>query len=558
MVQSIRRILILLLVALVIPSGLTAQESAIANSSVSVTVEVDPFGRQTPRSAVTGLIGALAQRDYDRAANYFNLPVQKDARVLNGTAELARRLQVLLDGGGTLVPFAGLSNDAIGRVDDDLPVDQERVGSVLIGEEEVPILLTRSDAEGQQVWRISHGTIRRLMAVHPTAVAEAAKPETKVPSVDVGGAPIEDWALLIGFAALSFVILRLMATGILTVVRRGVSDPDANGFYRFLHAALPPLSLFIAVLLFYGWAERLEVAIVARQTLLRYAGGVAAVALVWFGLRLVDAIADVAIARMHRRARRQAASVVTLLRRAAKILLLVISIVSVLDTFGIDVTTGIAALGIGGIALALGAQKTVENLVGSVTVIADRPVQVGDFCRVGDVVGTVEDVGIRSTRIRTNERTIVTIPNGDFASRQIENFAKRDRYLFAPTLGIDYRTPAAKVREAVAIIERTLVEHEKVITEGARARFSAFGESSLNIEVFSYIGVLDFGESVTIRQDLLLTIYERFEEAGIAMALPSQTYFLADEGASGTRTDDDGAVPAQNRSRPDRTSEERA
>src|SRR5690606_4171885 len=116
------------------------------------------------------------------------------------------------------------------------------------------------------------------------------------------------------------------------------------------------------------------------------------------------------------------------LRRAAKVAIVVFGTIVVLDTLGFDVTTGLAALGIGGIALALGAQKTVENFVGSVTLIADQPIRVGDFCTVSGVTGTVEQIGMRSTRIRTLCRTGVSIPNGEFSSSKIENYAHRDRF----------------------------------------------------------------------------------------------------------------------------------
>lgn len=506
---------------LFLPTQATAQTAPAATATVAVTP--DPYGRDTPRGAVTGLIGALAERDYDRAARFFDLPMQ-DTKVRGGAAELSRRLQVLLDNGGTLDPFGALSNEAGGRVDDDLPPNRERIGSLPIGDAPVPVLLAQSSAGDRPVWRIAHETIRQLMAA--PAATKAAEEAPAPTDLAVAGAPVADWGLLIAIAALSFVVLRLLSAGVLMAARRAMPSAEQNSVYRFLHAALPPLSLFVAVAAFFIWAEKLPVAIVARQTLLRYAGVVALIALVWFGLRLVDAIAEVTIARMHRRERRQAVSIVTLLRRTAKILLLAVTVVGVLDTFGIDVTTGIAALGIGGIALALGAQKTVENLVGSVTVIADRPVQVGDFCRVGDVVGTVEDVGIRSTRIRTNERTIVTIPNGDFAARQIENFAKRERYLFAPVIGVEYGLSAAKVREAIGIVEAVMADSGKM-AEGYRARLAKFGESSLDIEVFAYIDVTDFVESVTIRQELLLGILERFEAAGIGLAFPTRTVFLA-------------------------------
>src|SRR5690606_19602519 len=118
----------------------------------------------------------------------------------------------------------------------------------------------------------------------------------------------------------------------------------------------------------------------------------------------------------------------------AKVAIVVLGAIAILGTLGFDVKTGLAALGIGGIALALGAQKTIENFVGSVTLITDQPVRVGDFCKVGAVSGTVEQIGMRSTRIRTGERSTVTIPNGQFSSDMIENFATRERHLFAPVI----------------------------------------------------------------------------------------------------------------------------
>jgi len=520
----------LLLLSLLLPFlfcitlGLPAHAIQLGEPEAAATPAAppDPLGRTTPRSMISGLIGALAEHDYDRAAQYFDLPASSNRQRVSAAAQ-ARTFQTLLDNGGSLKPYAILSNDAGGNTDDDLPIDQELVGEISIQDKKVPVLLVRSEADGQPVWRIGQDTIGQIAAASRRAPAAAAVEEEN--GLIVGGAPLQDWGLLIGLGVMIFGGLWIVSALIVAAMRRMVADPAANGFYRFFEAALPPLSLLIAVGLFFGWAERLPVAIVARQTLLRYTGIVSVIALVWFGLRLVDAIAELAIARMQRRQRRQVISVITLLRRSVKILLLLFSGIGILDTFGIDVTTGIAALGIGGIALALGAQKTVENLVGSVTVIADRPAQVGDFIKVGDVVGTVEDVGIRSTRIRTGERTVVTIPNGDLSARQIENFAPRDRFLFNPVIAIDYATSSAKLREAIGIIQGVLAAHEQ-IAEGARANLAKITERAFNIEVFSYIDVKEFDASVLIREELLLTMYERLEAAGIGLAFPAQTIAL--------------------------------
>lgn len=496
-------------------------------------VAPDPFGRTTPRSAVTNLIGALRGKDYTRAANYLEVPPGRGSRGASAAEELARRLQTALDSGGTLIPFAALSNDPLGRLDDDLSVELEQVGTLGTDANSAPILLSRSTEEdGVQIWRVSTDTLRALKAQTPTPTAAEQAP-SNITETNVAGAPLRDWALLLGVAALSFVLLRLVAAVILAATRRLVRKHEHSPVYGFLAAALPPLSLYLAVTGFYIYANAMPVAIVARQTLLRYAGIVAWVALAWFLLRLVDAVARLATGRMRRSERRQAVSVITLLRRTAKVLLLAFATVAVLDTIGLDVTTGIAALGIGGIALALGAQKTVENLVGSVTVIVDQPVQVGDFCRVGDVTGTVEDIGMRSTRIRTNERTVVTIPNGDFASRQIENYSKRDRFLFNPVIGLTYDTDADQMREVLAAIREVLAADENVIDDDARVRFTQFGDSSLDIELFAYIATADFATSVEMREALMLKIMAAIQAAGASIAFPTRTLLLRADTAGG-------------------------
>jgi MscS family membrane protein len=483
----------------------------------------DPLGRETPRAAISGLIGALAEHDYDRAAQYFDQPANSNRQRVTAAAR-ARSFQSLLDNGGSLQPYAVLSNEPIGRIDDELPVDQEYVGQITVQGKKVPVLLARAEEDGRQIWRIAPATVEQVAI----ATRRSSAADSEEDGLVVAGAPLKDWALLVGLGVVIFGGLWMVALLVVAGTRRLVADPASNGLYRFLEAALPPASLLLAVGLFFTLAERLPVAIVARQTLLRYTGIVSVVALVWFGLRLVDAVAELAIARMQKRQRRQVVSVITLLRRTAKVLLLLFSGIGILDTFGIDVTTGIAALGIGGIALALGAQKTVENLVGSVTVIADRPAQVGDFVKVGDVLGTVEDVGIRSTRIRTGERTVVTIPNGDLSARQIENFAARDRFLFNPVIALDYRLSAAKLKEGIAIIREVLHGHEK-IAEGARANLARITERSFNIEVHSYIEVRDFDANVIVREELLLSMVERLEAAGIKLAFPAQTIVFSPE-----------------------------
>jgi MscS family membrane protein len=197
-------------------------------------------------------------------------------------------------------------------------------------------------------------------------------------------------------------------------------------------------------------------------------------------------------------------------------------IAAVLSAWGYNTTTLLAGLGIGGVALALASQKTIENLFGSVSVISDRPVSVGDFCKFGDRMGNVEDIGLRSTRIRTPDRTLVTVPNGAFSTMTLENFDRRDKMLFHVTLNLRRDTTPEQVRTVLRALTGILRDYHKVEPGGLPVRFIGIGSYSLDIEIFAYIRTLDGDEFMKIQQDLLLLIMDAVKAAGTALALPTQ------------------------------------
>jgi len=224
----------------------------------------------------------------------------------------------------------------------------------------------------------------------------------------------------------------------------------------------------------------------------------------------------------------------TLMVLGERLLTALVVIVAVLATLGIlgfNLTTVLAGLGIGGIAIAFAAQKTLENLFGGVSVLADEVIRVGDYCRFGDRTGAVEDISLRSTRIRTDARTQLSIPNGALATMNIENFTRRDKILFNPALGIRCETSADQLRYLLAEIRRMLYEHPKVESDSASIRFANFDSSALRLEIFSYILSRDATEFAAIREDLLLRIMDIVSKSGTGFASPSQTvYFSRDSG----------------------------
>ncbi|MEF2559430.1 mechanosensitive ion channel family protein, partial [Aurantimonas sp. C2-5-R2] len=173
-----------------------------------------------------------------------------------------------------------------------------------------------------------------------------------------------------------------------------------------------------------------------------------------------------------------------------------------------ETSTGLAALGIGERALALGAQKTIENFVGSLTLVVDQPVRAGDFCQFGGMLGTVEDIGMRSTRIRTLDRTPVTVPNGKFSAMKIENFTRRDRFGFHHEFGLRYEATPNQMRQFLAALRTMFSVDTRLETESHRVRFLGYGADALPVEIFAYVFARDWNHFLEIQEELALQIMD--------------------------------------------------
>ena len=306
-----------------------------------------------------------------------------------------------------------------------------------------------------------------------------------------------------------------------------------------------PLQLLVMVLLL-ALARPLMQASVTMSRLLATLEYLALIiAIAWTVLRAVESAEE--IMRTHA-LRRGQTILLPVVQRSVKIFILTFAGLAVLHSVGVNVITMLAALGIGGIAVALATQKTLEHFIGSITLYADQPVRVGELCRFGGTLGTVEEVGLRSTRVRTLERTVVTIPNAEFSNLQIENFAKRDRIWYHPTLGLRYETTPDQIRYILVEVHRMLYAHPKVDSASAGIRFVGFGSSSLDLEVFSYVTVTDYGEYLEVAEDLNLRMMDIVAAAGSSFAFPSQTTYI--EQGSGLDGDRSRAAEAQVQGRP--------
>lgn len=187
----------------------------------------------------------------------------------------------------------------------------------------------------------------------------------------------------------------------------------------------------------------------------------------------------------------------------------------------------IAGVSVGGLAIALAGQGTLENFLGSINIFADRVVRIGDTCRYGTEIGTVEAIGLRSTRLRSPDRTLTTVPNADFAKMHITNFSKRDRMLLKTMIGLRYETTPDQLRHILTRLRELLVAHPRILKDPMRVRFVGFGDSALNVEIFAYVNTPDFNEFLGIQEDILLRVIDLVEASGTGFAFPSQTLYLS-------------------------------
>jgi len=204
-----------------------------------------------------------------------------------------------------------------------------------------------------------------------------------------------------------------------------------------------------------------------------------------------------------------------------------IVILVILDNLGIEITALIAGLGIGGVAVALATQNILGDLFASLSIVLDKPFVVGDFLSIGEFLGSVEKVGIKTTRVRSLSGEQLIFSNNDLLNSRIRNFGRMFQRRVVFTLGVTYETPTEKLRRIPAIIRDAVEAHEKVRFD--RAHFQKYGDFALIFEAVYFVLSPDYNHYMDIQQNVNLTIFERFAEEGINFAYPTRTIHFAGE-----------------------------
>ena len=494
---------------------------------------VDPLGRTTPRATIAAFMRAADRDDYVAAARYMQV-TESQRRY---TRMLARDMKFLMDRYFSET-VTSISDSPDGALDDGLPIDRERVGPLTIGETKVDISLVRAtDPASGPVWLISSETLARIPALRGSVARtwiERAMPGALVRR-ELFGISLAHWIVLAASLVIPFVLLMALARAVVFLAGRVSRDPVRRSSLDEWYAVTRWPAIIVLTLAIQLSAMRMLGFPLVFRIGYAHVGLVAGVvALTWLMRRILRLGFARARSAVWGRDSTSTQSLMMLGERMIQVLVVVVAVMAILTIVGVNTKAALAGLGIGGIALALGAQKTVENLLGGVFLLSDRALAVGDTCSVSNRVGVVEDVTLRSVRIRTMEQTLLSVPAGILAQSNVENFATRRKILAKTTLRVRYGTTAEQLRTILAGIRGLLAGNPKIEMESSRVRLVDFGDRAVEIELFAYVLTADFLEFLAVRENLLLQVVAIVESSGSGFAQPTQfVYMDSHAGADG-------------------------
>jgi MscS family membrane protein len=530
-----RQMLILLLGCLAGAIFISAQTSALAQTQKPPATQPAPptesLGRDTPRGTLIGFIQA-AQDEREAAVDYFQPQGKVHRSTPEEERELAGQLLAVLNARFPTSALDSLSRDPLAHGDDGQPQNQIRIGGTRSLSETFPIVLVRLDLQGNKLWFISRQTLDQVPAVYDSL--RFPRIEKELPGFLVKsrplGMPLWQWIAIILLApialALGWVLASLARICSEFMLRQRGRPPLADEPRR----RFGPGALLVAVLIHYYFVYFIGASLLYRQYYRQVIWVFLAFAFYWAVTRVTHRISRDISQRLTDRGRLAERSLVSLTRRVLDVLIFIIVGLELLKSvFEVNVTAALAGLGIGGLAIGLGAQKTFENLLGGISILTDKAIVVGDPCRIGDQRGVVEDIGLRSTKLRTEDRTVVSIPNGTVATATLENFRLRDKILCRQVVRLRYDLSPDHVRYVLTEVHEVLVRHAKVEEGTARVRLLRFGENAIEVEIYAYILERDYSEFLATQEDLLLQVMETLERTGGAVALPSQTTMVTQD-----------------------------
>ena len=481
---------------------------------------------ETPLSAILALHLAAQEHNWHKAAEFIDIRYLPDDMSDASADELIRKLSIIWTQ-NRIIDFSALSSSPEGHQDDGLPSYRDLLGVIpLDSTESVPIYLQRvPDGNGGRIWKISNASTReipRLWEVYgynPLLV----KLEERLPDFNL--LYMQNWQviglllILLASAAVAYslrwVLLRIIH----------LSDRYRDTMHRLVAVPMP---WFVFFKLTQTGVAELGLSVKARIYLNESALGY--IATIFLLLGAIEFFTALFLSRTNHQ--RYWSGIIRPVRTILKILAIIIVIILWLTESGYDINTILAGLGIGSLALALAAQKTLENMIGAITLYIAQPIKPGDFCKVGDITGIIEEIGLRSTRIRRLDRSVVHVPNSTLVSISLENISENDRRRYSRKLYLALDSTPNQLRLLLQKLRELIISHPRLLDIAARARFETIERDAYTVSINGYIDSADYEVYLAVAEDLNLRILNIVHDCGVKLAVPQQRILITEDTAN--------------------------
>ena len=510
----------MLVFALPAPSSRAQQSSPDQDeqTTAEVDIPVDQLDRGTPRRSLLGFLTAAQDRDFETAAEYLDLRNLPKRMVPVNGPELALGLSIVIER-ELWIDLDEVSDHPDGASGDGLPAYRDKFAEIKSEDEIITLLLQQVPrGDGEFIWKVSNKTVRRIPALY--AEFGYGRFEEKLirifPDVMILNIELFKWVIVIGSALIAYPVLLLLLRLLSGLIAKEAS-PVHQLVKRFLTR---PFLWLLMIIIMNRVLTTLGLGIEAQR--LASAHTVDIIIVTWVLLAATNLIRAIFRTRLERQGKGGAIVLLGPVSNAIKIMLVLFAVLLWLNNLGFNITALLAGLGVGGVAIALALQKPLEDLFGAISMYTQQPVKIGDFCKVGEVTGTIEEIGLRTTRIRTLGNTVVSIPNAKIAGDVLDNYSVRKRIWYHPKLTLRYNSTPKQLNEVLAATRDLLEAHGKVLDDPLRVRLTGFGKDGFELDIYAYIGTSDYAEYLETAEELNLAIIDFVTKSGTGFAIPNQ------------------------------------
>jgi len=493
-----------------------AQKVVDLDAFVDDVETLDHVDQRTPLKTAQGFMRFAELGEYERAAEYLDLRYLPEGLDEVDPAALAEQLYIVIS---RKIPinFGALSDEPDGMDGDGLPSYRDVLGTLETPRGKLSIYLQLIPRENDtRIWRVSNASVAQISQLYAdygySPFVESVR--EFVPKGSFLGAESFKWVIALGAgfaAALGWLVIAWPLSSYLT--RRNASNTD-----RVRQYLTRPIPTLVFLVIGVEVLRNLGLGITAAR--IAEGGTLVTIAVVWLLFATTNLLRDMYAKFLRARNRDSGLMLVRPVTSTAKVVIAALATVIWLDNMGVNVTALVAGLGVGGLAVALVLQKPLEDIMGAITLYTQQPVTVGQMCVCGDTTGTVEEISLRTTRIRTISNTVVVVPNAVFATASIENITERHRILHRQTVRLALGTSESVVRSVLEQLREMVLAIETVSADSSRVRLVGFGEFSIDVEIFAHVGTTDWSEFLAIAENINLGTINILEKVGAQLAEP--------------------------------------